>query len=156
MCLSFSIPHNVRELGILARHGLGNPHIARPPTQICAPSSPIEGGPAEVLSPPQWANFVTKIIFHFVSTPQKPLGNTKIGPQQNRVEKIYDALNPGCLIAKVDGPGHVHLPRIFGKNCPPLFIYFYISLHIVHFLFKIDRVMGGERLRRPPLINYQF
>ena len=61
------------------------------------------------------------------------------------------------LIAKVDGHGYVDLPRIFRKFWPP---HLYIFLHIFdifHFLgSKIDRVMDGGRLRRPPLINYQF
>ena len=38
------------------------------------------------------------------------------------------------------------------------FAYFlYASVYISWFFkYKIDRLMGGGRLRRPPLINYQF
>ena len=42
-----------------------------------------------------------------------------------------------------------------------IFAYFYIfftcfSTYFDDFLYNIDRVMDGGRLRRPPLINYQF
>ena len=61
------------------------------------------------------------------------------------------------MIAKVDGPGQFDLRRILKNSGPPSFIYFDIFLHIfIIFSSKIDRVMDGERLRRPLLMNYQF
>ena len=55
-------------------------------------------------------------------------------------ETLRDRLSSGgpgtdCLIAKVDGPGQVDLPRILENFGPPIFIYVYICLHMFyHFL----------------------
>ena len=42
------------------------------------------------------------------------------------------AFLPDCLIAKVDGPGEVDLPGIFGKCWPPIFVNFHIFLSCFH------------------------
>ena len=71
-------------------------------------------------------------IYIYISTGPSPRAPKAFG---NSRPPTWGSPRPDWLIAKVDGPGHVDLLRIFVKISPPhlyMYIYIYI-LHIFHF-----------------------
>ena len=46
------------------------------------------------------------------------------------IKAILGHLWADCLLAKVDGPGEIDLPQIFGNIRPPVFIYLHIFEHL--------------------------
>ena len=90
-------------------------------------------------------HYIFLAIYLLLVQPSYPLPQgTARAPQASPLGCISSPLGPDCLIAKVDYLGF--LEKIYH---PHLYIFLYIFAYF-------HRVMGGGRLRRPPLINYQF